>query len=272
MRGGCVIAALVFCGCASRLSSLHEEQPLSTELGTFEIQYATAALSDRPRIEAAIQHAVPRLLRWGMLRAPVRVYVLGTHAELERAVNRHGYGWLQAWARYEEVFIQAPHTWASFGPTQLEVDELALHELTHSLMYQLAADRSSWQRKAIPVWFREGMASYTAEQAYRRMSLEQLAHFYAGHPGEDPLVAEDETFYRTQSDAVYAAAHHAFDLLVKHYGEERVRKLLQKMREGARFPEAFEQAMGLSVVAFQKDFERPLSLWERVRVREKEGE
>ncbi len=147
-----------------------------------------------------------------------------------------------AWARYSDVLIQAPHTWGLLAPTQSEVNELVLHELTHCLVYQLSAGPQDWSGKKIPLWFREGIAAFTAGQRYRWPTLDELARFYAAHPEQDPLLASDE-IYREQSNFVYAAAYYAFAFLRKRYEESAIR-------------EAFERAIGISVDAFVRDFER----------------
>jgi hypothetical protein len=203
----------------------------------------------------AIRDAVPRLNRWGEFRELVKVYVLGDHQELEHATGRTNYPWLRAWARYGEVLIQAPHTWGLLAPTQSEVNELVLHELTHCLVYQLAAGPQDWSKKKIPLWFREGIAAFTAAQRYRWPTLDELARFYAAHPGQDPLLAGDE-LYREQSNFVYASAYYAFAFLRKRYGEGAIRELMYQMQQGASFPEAFERAIGISVDAFVREFER----------------
>ena len=160
-----------------------------------------------------------------------------------------------AWARYSDVLIQAPHTWGLLAPTQSEVNELVLHELTHCLVYQLSAGPQDWSGKKIPLWFREGIAAFTAGQRYRWPTLDELARFYAAHPGQDPLLAGDE-LYREQSNFVYATAYYAFAFLRKRYGEGAIRELLRQMQQGGSFPEAFERAVGISVDAFLRDFER----------------
>ena len=58
-----------------------------------------------------------------------------------------------------------------------QVAELLTHELTHCLMYQRSATADSWPYKGIPLWFREGMASVTAHQGYRRPHDEDIARY-----------------------------------------------------------------------------------------------
>jgi hypothetical protein len=137
------------------------------------------------------------------------------------------------------------------------VDELMLHELTHSLIYQAAAQPWNWRRKEIPVWFREGIASYIAHQESRWPNRDELRRFYDEHPGQDPLLG-DEALYRSYSNFVYSAAHHAFAFLVRGHGEAGVRGLLQRMREGAVFPEALEAAVGISSDQFLDQFRKSL--------------
>ncbi len=241
--------------CAGTLPTLKTDQTLTTELGIFEIHYAESDPTDAEAIVGAIRNAVPRLKRWGELREVVNVYLLRDHQELERATGQTGYPWLRAWGRYREMLIQAPHTWGLLASTQSEVNELVLHELTHCLVYQLSAGPQDWSTKRIPLWFREGIAAFTAEQQYRWPTLDELARFYAAHPGQDPLLAGDE-LYREQSNFVYAAAYYAFAFLRKRYGESAIRELFRQMQQGASFPEAFERAIGISADAFARDFER----------------
>jgi peptidase MA superfamily protein len=243
--------------CAATLPILKNHQTLTTQLGTFEIHYAESDHADAEAVVRAIRNAVPRLKQWGEFREGVNVYVLQDHEELERVTGRTNYPWLRAWSRYGDVLIQAPHAWGLLAPKQSEVNELVLHELTHCLVYQLSAGPEDWSRKRIPLWFREGIAASTAEQRYRWPTLDELARFYAAHPGQDPLLGGDE-LYREQSNFVYAAAYHAFAFLRKRYGESAIRALMRQMQQGASFPEAFERAVGISVDAFVRDFERYL--------------
>ncbi len=239
-----VLAAMVG-GCASPLASLKQRSETSTAVGPFVFEFAERDQAAVDQVHRAVDRAGPVLARWGQIRDPIHVRVMPNHALLEAAVNRQGYDWLRAWAKYDEIFIQSPRTWGLFGGSQDQIDELVLHELTHSVMYQAAADGESWRRKQIPLWFREGMASYTARQGYRWPTLEDLARFYADHPGLDP-VGEPDELYRSKSDWVYGAAHHAFTWLVRCHGEDAVRAVLKKMREGAVFPDAFTAAIGIA--------------------------
>ena len=86
--------------------------------------------ADAQKISGAIAKAGPGLARWGGLKEPVTVYVVSTHDDLETAVRRHGYGWLRAWGRYDDVIFQAPSTWTTKDEV---VEQLVLHELTHCL-------------------------------------------------------------------------------------------------------------------------------------------
>jgi hypothetical protein len=246
-------------GCAAPMQALDQRAALVTGSGSFELRFAEVDREAQRAVQRAMEAAAPGLARWGGLVVPVTVQVLPSHDALEHAVRRPGYGWLKAWARYEEVFVQSPRTWSLLGVRQRDLDELMLHELTHCVMYQRAADRDGWQRKRIPLWFREGMASHTAEQAYRWPTLEDLARFYASRPDADPVM-HPEPLYQGESDIVYGAAHHAFGFLVRRYGEETVRTLLASMREGRTFPDAFEAVLGLSQEAFEREFRRYVTL------------
>ena len=240
-------------GCASSRATAVLSQSLAPPSAPYRIEYAPVDAADALRLQKSVEAALPRLRVWGELSEPLTLRVMPTHAALESATHQKGYDWLRAWGRYDEVFVQAPSTWGLARATQAQLDELLLHELTHCLMYQLAADRLGWSRKRIPLWFREGMASSTAQQAYRWVSLEEFARYLDGHPGEDP-VTKPEALYQEDSNLVYGVAHHAFTFLVQRYGDERVRGVLREMKGGKDFPEAFEAAIGLPVEDFARDF------------------
>jgi hypothetical protein len=248
------------------------------------------------RIARAVELAVPRALRWGALPHPVTIRIHPSHAALEAAVHRHGYDWLRAWARHQTIDIQSPRTWTVFGATDRKIEELVTHELTHCAMYQLAGTEVTWMYKEIPRWFSEGLASVAAGQGYRYAGVEVLSRFYqdrlpgsgdgdptsvrAGrfpvslpdelmvHPDSfprehpplvslrgDPL-ADSDPLYQEHSHLVYGAAHHAVELLVARYGEERVRRIVETMGRGPRFPAAFQEAIGISDAEFASDFRR----------------
>jgi hypothetical protein len=239
-------------GCASTLGTLTSLTKMSTGSGAFSVRYEPGAEGDVAASKRALTHAAPRLSKWGHLHDEVTVELVPTHHDLERAVNRRGYTWLRAWARYDDVLLQSPSTWTS---SDADLAELLTHELTHCLMYQRSGKPGDWAHKGIPLWFREGMATWTAEQGYRWMPLEELARVYDEGPQSDPI-ARSEELYQDRSPAVYAAAHYAFSFLVRRYGPERVNALLDAMGGGALFGEAFKKTIGISEGAFVAEFRR----------------
>jgi hypothetical protein len=274
-------------GCAPRLSgeaTPRREIVLVGEVRVELVSWPEDANSAR-QVARALEVALPRASRWGGLDAPVTITIHPTHAALEEAARRPGYGWLRAWARFSSIELQSPATWGFFGASDAQVAELLAHELAHCAMYQHAATAWTWSSKGIPLWFREGMASVTAGQGARRASLDDLWRFYeeglaadGGGDGEagrgaarlraargdrpdgDPL-ADPEPLYRGRSEVVYGAAHHAFLFLLGRYGEGRVQESLDRMRAGAAFPAAFRESFGISEAEFSADFRRYV-LWE----------
>ena len=250
-----LLAVMAVGACAHRPVRLGASEQVQTSAGLFVLEFDPADHAGAARVREALVAAGSRLVRWGTLREPVVVQVLPNHHSLEQAVDREGYAWLRAWARREVVFVQSPPTWFEGGPTQPQVNELLLHELTHCVMYQASSPGDEWQRKRIPVWFREGMASVTADQGYRRASLPALARQLAGGTRGDPLRAP-EALFRAESGSVYSAAHHAFAFLERRYGDEAIKKVLAGMHAGGNFAEAFEAGIGLAPEAFVREFRR----------------
>ena len=247
-------ALLLACATARPLSTARETT-LAAEVQApgllFELQYTKADEAQVQRIQRGLLSIAPRLSRWGTFRQGVYIRVYPDHDALEAAVDRRGYPWLRAWAYSDQILLESPRSW---GPSaDGELDELLLHELTHALMYQLIeAPEASWPAEEPPLWFREGMASVTAGQGHRRLTPEALSQWLAAHPGADVLHPSNE-LYRTEKEAVYGAAHRAFDLLLKLHGDEKVRALLHGVSAGANFTDAFHATMGETLQEFESD-------------------
>ncbi len=260
-----VLLASFWAGCAhAPLRAGEDERPapaltqrLVTADAAFEVEFGAGDGPGAALIARALEAAAPRLQRWGGLREHVVVKVMPDHEALEQAVDRRGYSWLRAWARYAVIYVQAPASWLIGADSQAQLDELLLHELTHCLMYQRSAGDPGWQEKGIPLWFREGMASVTAGQGYRRGTLGKLAS--QARAGEE-LLSDAEGLYRQKSEAVYAAAHHAFEFLLRRHGDEGVRRVLDAMSGGRRFDTAFQEGLGLSRAAFERQFRNFVSM------------
>ena len=252
------LSVLLACATTGRPSTA-PESPLAARVQgpglLFEVLYSGADAGEVPRIEQGLLAAGARVARWGSFREGVYVRLLPDHASLEDAVDRHGYPWLRAWAFGDQVLLQSPRSWSPEGKAQDDdIVELLTHELTHALMYQLMqpATEPPWALEEPPLWFREGMASVTADQGRRRLSTGELAAWVAEHPGVD-LLRPDAELYRLQKEAVYGAAHRAFDLLVRITGEDAVRTLLHRVSAGAAFADAFQAATGHALSEFEAE-------------------
>ena len=268
-----LLAAVALAGCAPRLAGEPVPRVRDVVVGSarFRILHGPEDARAAAQVARALEAALPRLERWGGLAAPVTVAIHPDHAHLERAVRREGYSWLRAWARYGRIDLQSPRTWRLLGASDADVAELVTHELAHCVMYQRAGDEHSWPFRGEPLWFREGLASVTAEQAYRRGTLEQLRRNWAAQrdadaafppAGEDggaaagDPIANPEPLYRRHADLVYDAAHHAFAYLLERHGEARVRRVIALMGSGRGFARAFEEAIGTGEPVFAAEFRR----------------
>ena len=278
MALGCALAA-----CAPRVPGGAPALSETIVVGesTVRLEYHARDAGAARRVAEALVKALPCAERWGRLRVPVTVVLHPSHAALEEAVHRDGFAWLRAWARFDTIDLQSPRTWnLVFPPSREELEELLAHELTHCVMYQRAGSAWSWPYKGIPLWFREGMASVTAGQGYKRGGPEPLWAFYArttpGAGGGEPAaggggsggagrwrlgrngdpISDPEPLYQDEADLVYGAAHHAFQFLLDRYGAERVQRLLTGMGDGHGFEVAFRAAIGIPTEAFEAEFHR----------------
>ena len=280
MARAALVLALALAACAHRQSGAGEVRTREVTVGdaTFRLRWLPVDDGAARQVERILERAAPRVQRWGVLQQPVTITIHPSHEALDDAVQRPGYDWLKAWAKYDTVDLQSPRTWRWLGVSDQKLEELLTHELTHCAIYQLAGNDLTWMFKEIPRWFSEGIATFTADQAYRFPGVEKLWQFYeralpAGsgfgessggeaQRGRSPVaiygdpIVDSDPIYQDQSDIVYGAAYHAADFLIRRYGEDRVHAVLENMGQGMRFPAAFREAVGITDAEFAADFRR----------------
>lgn len=247
------VALSVTPACLVRGTAPAREGTVRTGRGTFVVRSDAVDAASFDAVVVAVRKGEAALSRWGHFKEPVRVNVLPDRQTFDAAVGEGGFPGRRGFARYDDVFLLSPENWSALGARQAEVEELVLHELTHCLMYQRAGSRTQWRRKGIPLWFREGMASYIAHQAYRWKA-----------PDIKPLSPDASPFAEAEEVAggdvrrAYGLAHYAFQALVNRRGEDGVRALLRAMERGVDFPGAFEEVYGLPPRAFTRALETSL--------------
>jgi hypothetical protein len=252
--GGITIILLFACSHLRMPKAHTPEFHQSIDIGVGASVVVSFDRIDAP-IAAAVFHAVtevaPKAARWGTLLSTVEVRIHPTHSALETAAGYKNLPWLRAWATPNVIHLQSPRTWGG-GDTEDRLEELLLHEFTHTAMYQncLPADETSAAKLKIPAWFLEGMASVTAEQGYRRLTPELIGRYISTFP-EMNLMQPTAALYRDQRQLVYSTAHLAFLYLVESNGEASIETLLARMKSGVIFDKAFDEVFGES----QSDFE-----------------
>ncbi len=220
------------------------------------IRYQESDISTLPLIEESIKRALPRVTIWGPLVHPVTIIVCPDHDALERAVQRHGYRWLKAWTTEKTIYLQSPRSWLLFSRKRFF--ELMTHELTHVVHYQTAGIAASRSTRNDPLWFREGLASWTARQGYRRYSRREVLQKLRTHPAFDPLSPAKKEIRKNQR-LVYSAAHHLVTFLIEEYGEEKIRELFRRISEGNSFAKAFATTYATSMKIIEDRWEQWLT-------------
>jgi hypothetical protein len=250
-----VLAALLLSACATlpRVGGSTRTAQVDLPEAHFVLTYDAVDAREAAGIATALPSVLARLHRWGPFDVPVTIFIHPSHESLEAAVAHQGYPWLRAWARFDTIDLQSPRTWSGTGASSAQVSELLTHELTHCLMYQRSSSTWSWPFKGTPLWFREGMASVTAEQGYRRSSPETIRDWLKAHPDRDP-VGKGDDLYQSDPDIVYGSAHRAFEYLIEQHGEGVVTTILAEMKRGAGFDEAFRRSTTVGVPLFEQQF------------------
>jgi len=267
LAGALLLCGTVGCGCATMKVS-EPATVLQTDAGAIRLEFVEWNEETSDLLKAAVPEAAKVLSRWGGLQEPVRITVVNSHWELEELAGRPLPG-ISAWGRRTQIILWDPRWWplplsARHDPAlaaklrRTQVTGLLKHELTHSLMFQRAGGPPADPRGRIPFWFREGMATLTAGEGPQWPPPESLSQWLSKHAEVD-LLRDAPTLSRTEPLIAYGAAFHAFDFLDRRYGDATVLRILELMRVRDGFPDAFREALGISVESFATDFRRYLA-------------
>jgi len=216
------------------------------------IRYLPADAPILPLLEETIRSGMEKAGQWGEIRTPFTVTVYPDHEALENVVQKRGYGWLKAWATEEKISLQSPRSWTLFRDQYLF--DLMAHELTHVIHYQTAGIQAGRSAENDPFWFREGLASVTAGQGYRRYGRKALRRLLRSDPKFDPF-SPSERDIRDHEKLVYSSAHYLTAYLIETYGSDRIRDLLHRIALGDSFETAFDKTYPVSLKRLRSEWE-----------------
>ncbi len=211
------------------------------------LRYAPEDARAADQVQRVLDAAVTAAERWGPLPPTVTIAIYPTHEALEAASRNSGVRWLRAWARLDSIDLQSPRTWSRGMATDGELRQLLAHELTHLAMYAALGGDPRAVRE-IPAWFREGMATTNAGERLGGCDCAMM----------DALTA-NAAFGDADAPRAYVTANEAFRLLERRHGRQRIRALLALVRAGTPFDDAFHDALGVTVAAFEDEFRSTLA-------------
>lgn len=227
-----LLLTLGLCYCSS-ISPQRRQTSASRTDGLFTVEAHGVAPEIQNEVILAAQSALADIQLWGTLEKPVLIVVHPSHEDLEQTVRMKNVPWLRAWAKFDRIDLQSPDTFGhrDYRPA---LRELLSHELTHIFMYQRIGTAKTWSKIWVPFWFREGMASWTSRQGYRRGTHRSLGLRLQQHaPATDPLL-DGQKLTKSDQPLAYGAAHWAFDRLIVEVNKEGVLQILQDLRIGTQ--------------------------------------
>jgi Tol biopolymer transport system component len=154
-----------------------------------------------------------------------------------------------------------------FSGSYEDLRHVVVHELTHAYMFDMLYGGSAASMLArqtfytIPLWFAEGLAEYmslgmesNAEQFLRDGVIE----------GRLPPLMYSGGYI------VYKQGQSALNYFVDHYGEDRLRDVLRRIKQMHGFDNAFERSAGISVAKFDEQWRAWLKrrYWPTVAVKQ----
>lgn len=201
-----------------------------TAFGQTAADAAFAALND---LNTDLQAPLPEA---------VNIYIYANQADAQAAFQHTGRTWVGAHANPVlgvVVVAVSPDALRASG----ELGTVIPHELTHVLIYQFVGENY----RHVPAWLNEGLARLneaqpdstapqtlrTAAQAGQLISLEALCQPFP----------EDSS----QALLAYAESASVVNFVRTHYGQSKIRALLQAYADGVSCEAGVQQALGVSL-------------------------
>lgn len=183
---------------------------------------------------------------------PILVLVAPESSELARRTPTWISGYAQSADGLVVVFPARATTYPIDG-----MEELLRHEIAHVLIHRAAGGRD------VPRWFNEGVATVAGET----WGLPDRSRFtLAMIRGDEPSLKRVEAmFYEGEAAAARAyAISGAFTYaLLQREGRDAGARILEQLRDGHEFPEAFRRATGKSLYSVEREFWRRTTIWNR---------
>jgi hypothetical protein len=234
--------------------SRHAWQELSE--GLITVRWYRGGESFGREVLAAAKESSARLARLqGVdLTNPLTIHVYGSQPELFEAVPGAP-GWIGGIAipEFDTVMI-------GIEPSNLAWGRRALtHEIAHQLVYQMTAHPTLGSR--VPTWLNEGLAVVAeGETEARNQALVDQAVANDSLPTLRALNSPFSAQSGHLAGAAYAASENAVRFLLDEYGPERMRAMLQGLRDGLTPDEAAARAYGRSLDQIENAWRLSLGL------------
>jgi len=132
-----------------------------------------------------------------------------------------------------------------------DLRHVVVHELTHAMMFDMVYGGSATSLIArgtffqVPLWFAEGMAEYFS------LGMESNAEVFLRDGTIEGYLPPLEY---SNGYIVYKQGQSALTYLTERYGEERLRDVLQRIRQMHGFDRAFQRSVGLPVSKFDEQW------------------
>ncbi len=212
----------------------------------FQIIYQKDDSKNAISLLATLNAAAPKISEKVGVPLPDTVFVIIASSEKEyrQFTGKNFPKWSQALASPSEnlILLKSPR----FLHLDSGYEKIAVHELTHILLNQAV------RGQPIPRWLNEGIAVYfSREKAFASNSLVSKALLTNSII---PLAEIDNvlSFHAEKAQLAYQESYLAVRFLFEHFGDEKVKSILQQLSNGSGIQNAMYYSIGLSFNQFEQ--------------------
>jgi hypothetical protein len=183
------------------------------------------------------------------LLTPAHIYLASSQDEFNRLTGGRLPEWSQGVSFPEQnaIVLKSPR----FSKGTEEFHRTTAHELTHLLIGVKTGGR-------VPRWFNEGLALWLSGEGQGKALMPLSRAVWSGSLIPLERIEQVDTFQQTEAELAYLQSYHLTEFLIKRYGWETIRRILNDIGAGSSWDESLFRETELDQAGLEAEWHTEL--------------